>query len=452
LAFLVGGPDTAALNAGGGLMMAMPYSPLSFEQYVDALTGGPADSPAGDALQRELSVAAMATGTAGAGWFGLESKTTGSKTLGARLAEVLHLKLMALLGAVTVVRGAVQATQVPLLNVGASSFRVRCGEGHVAVPLWWTARVSLVQPAEAVELPLPTTQAKYYVAGRGGGMSIYSPGTAGRAAQGRGWLRLRNVVTETAGGVVLEGTLATQERIQAGSNDLLWLRFGVGPSRLDLYAVVDSQQAMAAGEIRIRTQPSDLPAEVVSRLKTALGVPIQDVNFEMVPLLSTPCDMYALAVLAVRTLLVDGKRPLPMALDDMLSLAVQSGRGAGEGVDLAHRIGIAFETDSRFVESLGPHRLLFDCDSSKEAFEAIPPRLWYKTLACVVRMFTGLGPDAICRDFGDAPPGGIQKVFDPVLADMYSLLVGCRTLIVSDQALRQELRGVINGCLATVRR
>ncbi|MFZ4575379.1 MAG: hypothetical protein ACOYN0_13350 [Phycisphaerales bacterium] len=446
LSALGAGSDVAPLNAGGGLMMVAPYAPLSYEQYVDALTGGPTDTPAGDALQRLLAQASTAGGADGGGWLMM-----GSPSGSTRLVETLHLKLMAFTGAVAAVRAALLGTQTPLLNVTASSFRVRMAEGAGVAPLWWTARTCLVQPGESVELPIPATQAKYYVGGRSGNVSIYSAGTAGRSAQGRGWLRLRNV-TGDMNGAILEGTLATQERVQAGANDLLWLRFGVGATRVDLYAVVDAQQAMAAGEIRIRTLPHALNPDIVTRLRSALGVPIQDVSFEMVPLLSSPCDMYALAVLGVRTLLVDGTRPLPVALDDMLSLAMQAGRGAGEGRDLADRIGDAMKADARFVESLGAHRLLHGGNGSEEAFAAIPPRLWYRALAAVIRMFSGLGPDSLCRDYGDAPPGGIHKIFDPVMTELYALLVACRSLIVPDAAQRVELRGVVNECLRSVKR
>jgi len=437
--------DAAPFNPSGGLMMVQPYCPISYEQYIDAITGGPSDTPAGDSLQKMLSGATTSAGGKAGGWLML-----GGTGIAGRLVEALHLKLMALANAVSAVRASVMASQTPMLNLSVNSFRVRVAEGTEIIPLWWTARVALCTPGEAVELPLTGTAAKYYLPGQSGGLSIYSPASAGRVVQGRGWLRLRNVLSEGEG-VILEGTLATQERLQAGANDLLWLRFGVGATRVDVYAVVDSQQAMAAGELRIRTVPQALYPEVVTRLKAALGVPIQDVSFEMVPLLSTPCDLYALGVLGVRTLLTDGKRRLPDALDVFMSLAFEAGRGAGEGLDLARRVGQAFEADKRFVESLGPQRLLFDCGDPSEAFEAIPPALWHRTLAMMIRMFTGLGPDSICRDFGDAPAGGVHKVLDPVLSDLYALVVSCRSLIVSDHSVRSELRDVVSGCLSGTR-
>ena len=437
--------DCVALNPAGGLMMVLPYAPMSYEQYVDALTGGAGDSPAGGELQKLLTAATVAGGAERGGWLMLTSNGRESK-----LVETLHLKLMAFAGAVAAVRGTLQSTQTPLLTLSAQSFRVKTADGPGIAPLWWTARVGLVQPGESVELPVPGTDVKYYLGGRPSAVTIYAPATIGRQSRGTGWIRLRSV-TPGSQGVVLEGTLTTQERVTPGTNDLVWMRFTVGVEKLDIYAMIDASQAMAAGEVRFRTSPHALSDDAFAELKGALGAPIQDVAFELVPLVSSPCDMYALGVLAVRTLIADGRRPLPAALDEVLSLAGQAASLASDGGDLVSRIGTIMASDARFAEALGPHRLLFDSQTVAETFEIIPPALWNRVLAMIVRMLTGVGADAICRDFGDAPQGGIHKIFDAVSSDLYALLVACRSLIVPDHAQRNELRSVVTGCLATVR-
>jgi len=448
----VGAPgEAAALNGGGGLMMVRRYCPLSYEQFVDAITGVDGEAGPGDALLSNIAATAVAL-PAGGKAVGEARTSNGWLMLGAmgssgRLVEALHLKLMVFAQAVAAVRAATSAGQMPMLNVAAHSFRIRLGEGAGTVPLWWTAQTELVEPGEGIELPIEGTQAKYYLAGRGGGLTIYAPAGIGRTTQGKGWLRLRNVVAD-AGGTILEGTLSTQERIVPGRNDLLWLRFAVGATRVDLYATVDAQGAMGAGEIRIRTIPQRLNEGVVAQINSALGVPIPEVNFEMVPLLSTPCDLYALGVLAVRTLLVGGKRALPVALDELLSLAFQASKQAESGEDLATRLMTVFESDKRWAAALGPQALVVEAADANEAFVAIPPRLWFSTLAMVIRMFTGLSADSSCRDYGDAPGGGVHKVFDGVLDELYALLTACRSLIVSDYSLNAEVRGVVQECLA----
>ncbi len=445
---------TTAFNPGGGLMMALSYCPLGYEQFTDALTGSPVEAAAGgDGLVRLLAVAAGLGASPSAskgGWLGLSSVDASG-----RLVESLHLKLAALAQAVGTVRAYTSATQAPMLNITANSFRVRMGEGSGALPLWWTARTALVEPGEAVELPLEGTSERYFMSGRAGNVSAYSPSAQLRTVSGKGWLRLRNVLLAggTGGadnGTILEGTLSTQDRIESGRNDLLWMRFSLGGVRLDSYAVVDAQSAMGRGELRVRTVAQEFAPAVVERLKAALGAPIQDVSFEVVPLLSTPCDMYALGVLGVRTLLVEGGRTLPVALDELLSLGRElSQTEAGE---LLMKMESLFNEDPRWAESLGPQRLLHDVKDSGFAFEAIPKRLWMCVLLSLMKMFTGLFPFSRCKDLGDAPSGGAHRIFDPVLEELHGLMVACRTLIVADFALNREVRGVLDGCLAQVRR
>jgi hypothetical protein len=446
----VGSPsEVVPVNGGGGLMMVRPFAPLSYEQYVDAITGIEGESGPADKLLESIAHGAMGgsggPGRAG-GWLNISPAGTH-----ARLIESLHLKLMLLAGAVAAVRSTIADSQVPMLNITARSFRVRLAGGAATLPLWWTARAELAEPGDAVELPIEGTSAKYYLTPTGGALSVYTPAAMGRTTSGKGGLRLRNVISES-NGTILEGTLSTQDRLTPGSNDLLWLRTTVGQTRVDLYAVIDAKEAMASGELRVRTIQQRLPEDVTARLKSALGVPIPDVSFELVPLISSPCDLYAMGVLAVRTLLTGPGHPLPVALDEMLSLAAEAGRAAESGGDLPSRLMKVFESDPRWAATLGPQRLLAGIADADEAFLALPPRLWFGTLAMVIRMFTGMSPDSRCRDLGDAPPGGIHRVFDGVLDDLYALLTAVRSLIVSDQGLSADVRDVVNECLRAARR
>jgi hypothetical protein len=449
-------PGTLGLNPGGGLMLALRYAPLSYEQFVDTVSGLESDAGPAEAVLK--SIAAGASGfsagtrgtmsgphanmTPGTGWLMLASSDRSG-----RLVESLHLKLMAFAGAAAGARASIAATQAPMLNITASSFRVSLGEAFGATPILWGNKVSLVEPGEGMEMPVEGTDLKYFVAGRGAGMSMYSPASVSQQVQGKGWLRLRNIVTEGPGGTVLEGTLQTQERVMPGKNDLLWLRFGLGPVRVDQYATIDMKGSMAPGEVRIRTIPTRLKDDVAARLKQALGVPIPEVHFGILPMLSSACDLYSMGVLGVRTLLVGAKSPLPVSLDELMTLAGLAANSAGDGEELWVRISRAFESEKRWAANLGPQLLLTDCADAAEAFEAIPPQLWYQTLAAIIRCFTGLGPDSRCKDFGDAPTGAQQKVFDGLLDDLYALLTACRTLIVSDFALNSEIRGVVKECM-----
>lgn len=454
------GPGVVGLNPGGGLMMAQRLAPLGYEQFIDALAGLETDAGPADGLLKTIASAAggMSQGTRGtmagpqtlvapgAGWLMLApSDRTG------HMVEALHIKLMVLAGAAAAVRASIAQTQAPMLNIAASSFRISLGDAFGAAPLLWSNKVSLVHPGDGMEMPVEGTDLKYFVTGRSAPMSMYSPAGVSQQMQGKGWLRLRNVVTDGPGGVVLEGTLQTQERVMPGKNDLLWLRYGLGPVRIDQYATVDAKGSMAPGEVRIRTIPTRMKDDVAARLKQALGVPIPEVQFGILPMLSSACDLYSLGVLGVRTLLVGNKSPLPVSLDELMTLAGIAAADASSGEELWARIERAFNAEKRWASSLGPQLLFSECETAAEAFEVIPPALWYRVLAALIRCFTGLGPDSRCKDFGDAPAGGQHKVFDGLLDDLYALLTACRTLIVADFALNNEIRGVVKECMGQQR-
>src|SRR5205823_6479862 len=161
--------------------------------------------------------------------------------------------------------------------------------------------------------------------------------------------------------------------------------------------------ALAKGETRFRTVPQMLSDSIRDVLEQSAGASISNASFEILPLLSSPCDMYALGVLAVRVLLVDDENTLPVALDEMLSLARQVAIEHKPEVTLGKRLQAIIERDQRWAASLGPHRLIREESIRKSAARIVPADLWWETIGVIVRLFPGIGPDSFCRDFGDAP-------------------------------------------------
>jgi hypothetical protein len=82
-----------------------------------------------------------------------------------------------------------------------------------------------------------------------------------------------------------------------------------------------------------------------------------------------------------------------------------------------------------------------------EAMDLIPAEVWFDVLAAVVRLFPGMGPDSLARDYGDAPQGGIHKVFDPVVEALDDLVLRTRSLIVIDWRYNREVHAVVRKCL-----
>jgi hypothetical protein len=200
---------------------------------------------------------------------------------------------------------------------------------------------------------------------------------------------------------------------------------------------------MATGEWRFRTVARDMAEAKRVPLGEAEGVPISEVPFRVIRLLSSPCDLYALAVMALRILLVDGTNSLPTVLDETLSLLRQSEAEEDASAEMVDRISAVFSSDPRWLDTLGPHHLTSDDITADEALGLIPPDLWWPVLAVVLRMFPGPGPHRECRDYGDAPQGGLHRVFENTLADLQRLIRRTRNLIVTDWNANREITAVL---------
>ncbi|MEE9129643.1 MAG: hypothetical protein V3T84_06455 [Phycisphaerales bacterium] len=430
-------------NPRCGLLLVRRYSPVRLETYVDILGGGSwsgvfhgeNELDLGGPL-RALSQRTMHQRLADGH---LHVAGRGSSV---RVLEVLHLKLRLLVDLVTSVREFVSRTQEPLLNLRADSFQIQLGDPAVGLPFLWTTTVRLADPGHAVPLPVEGSDLQYYLRGDEG-TSIYWPESGKSTFRQRASIRIRQVIEEADGRIVVDGTLYTDEPIQLAHSDLLWFRVQLDRDSADLYAHAVGDRAIAEGELRFRTVPQDVGEDRQSALRSLEGIPMDDIPFEVVPFLSTPFDMFSLGVLAVQSLLVDTQQRLPVALDEVLSLARQVAHEFDEQSPLPGRVERIVSKEPKWLEQLGPHRLVREELGLVEALDLVPPQLWYQTLALIVQMFPGIGPDSLCRDLGDAPAGGLHKVFDPIVSELEDLLRRSRSLIVVDWAANREIHGVI---------
>ncbi len=436
-------------NALGGLMMVRTHSPVGYATYADLLGGADWEGPlhGRSPLVLDEAINAVSRDTAAAGADGL--RFLGPQGKAGRMAEALHLKLRLFADAVAQTRSAVAELRRPILSVTADSFQVRVGPVGQGLPLLWTARAVLADPGDAVELKIAGSDERYFLPGSGAGMSIYRSASAtGQALRGAAAVRIRQVMDEAAGAVVLEGTFGTQERMEVTGNDLVWIRLQAGAGRVDAYVHLEQESALATGEWRFRSIRQRFDAPTVAALRSAEGVPLSDVMFDVVPQMSSPCDLYSLGVLGVRTLLVNAKTSLPIALDEILSLARQLAEGDDASTPLADRIGEIFAGDSRWAESIGPRRLVAEEIDPAAAFAMIPAELWYQALAALVGMFVGVGADSECSDFADTGGGPLQSVFDRASAELDALLVRTRSLILIDWRHNRQVHAAIRKHLA----
>jgi hypothetical protein len=430
-------------NTEAGLMLIKRHDPIDLETYINILSGAPWDG-----LKHGRSILDFGehinalrkdeTNLSREGRLFLETQGRYG-----RLVETLHLKLQLLADIVSSTHGMVYNLQRPLLNLCPESWRIKLGEVGLGLPFLWTAKVVLGDPGDAIPLATKCSDLHYYLPSPAAGTSIYRPFVSSLPTKGRASVRMRRIFSEATDTTVVEGTFTTQERLDIASHDLVWLRINLACGDIDLYAHLESDSAMAAGEWRFRTVAQNIKEAIVSDLKAAEGIPMPEIPFEITPFLSSPCDLYSLAVLAIRILLVDNTNNLPVALDEILSLMRQIEADYDDSTGLEKRISDIFNKNKRWLESLGPHHLTFDEVSPDEAFGIIPSELWWATLAIILRMFSGLGPDSECRDYGDAQPGGLHKVFERTIGDLDHLILRTRSLIVSDWESNQEISAVI---------
>ena len=432
-----------SLNPGAGLMLVKKHHPIGLEAFADILSGA-----AWDGLKHGRSVLDLGEQLNALRKDEAVLTADGRLFLEAhgqcgRLVETFHLKLRLLADIVSSVHSMVYHLQRPLLNICPDNWQVKLGEPGRGLPFLWTARAVLSDPGDAIPLAIESSDLQYYLPALESGTSIYRPLVTSLPTKGRASVRIRQVLPDTSDTTAIEGTFTTQERIDMARNDLVGFRLNLACGQVNLYAHLEADSAMAPGEWRFRTVAQNKDDTEVSDLRAAEGVPIPDVPFEIIPLLSSPCDLYSLAVIAVRILLVDTTNSLPVVLDETLSLPRQIGVDYDESTSLEMRISDVFNKDERWLESLGPHHLTFDKITSDEAFSLIPSELWWTTLAIILRMFPGLGPDTECKDYGDAQQGGLHKVFERTLTDLDNLILRTRSLIVADWKSNQEISGVI---------
>lgn len=441
-------PSLFPFNPNGGFLLVRSFCPLRLVDFADLLAGrswpgfasggvsfdfGGAYSQLGDAdtlVQRGAHLFAGRDGGAG------------------QLREVFHLKVNLIFQCLSQTRDAVRCLQLPLLNLGADSFRIRLSPTGTGLPFFWTARVELTESSAAVALPIATSESRYFIPPAVPGPSIYRPQNLSALSYGEGVFRIRKVLPPVPEGSCIEATLATDERLKIAGNDLIHIRLGLPIGRVDLYGYADESEALAKGETRIRTLPQKLSDNVLYALDQASGTPVRNARFEVLPVLASPCDLYAVGVLSARILLADEENTLPIAVDQVLSLAHQVAAKYAEESPFSVRLGAAVNEDPRWGLALGPHRVTARPEMREMASRVIPAELWWETLGIILRLFPGTGPDSFCRDFGDAPSLALDAIFEKPLAELELIQLRTRSLVVTDWDQNNEILEAIDAVMA----
>jgi hypothetical protein len=438
-------------NPWCGHLMVRNFAPLSLEAHLDILGGVPWKGVEHgekffrpDGVYRTLQNADIVQR-------GDAHLFLSKRGKAAQLVETFYLKLDLLAQALRLVRDVTQVEQRPFLNLSAESFRVTLADVSPTLPFLWTARLVPAVPGSAIALPPPVTGPAYFLSPDLNSASIYRPEVAQRMVKGAATVTIWQVNSHDDGGISLKGTLVTHEQVEATPNDLLCIGLIFAPGRVDVMANF-LDRAAGQTERHFVTQPQKFSEALGMALRSAEGVSFPNVEFETLPSVSSPCDLYSLGVLGIRALLVNETYALPVALNDFFTLAQACVDEAQTGTDLRERIRATTSSDARWVAALGPQRVLApNAISVEDATASLPLDVWWDAMAILIRCFSGKTPDALRADPGDAPPGALESVFQPVIDDLDQLLATVRSVLFLDARSASELNAFAQAALDQLR-
>ena len=439
----------AIFNPQAGFVRVIRHVPLNLDDYLQILEGQPWQESG------QLAGAGFHSGHYAslqewsANPSGLPFLLHGDAILTDRLNEVFFLKLSALLDAFKEVRLLVKSRQLPLLNLSLASFNICLPETGGQFPALWAARCRLARVGQAYPLKIKSTQQKYFIRLGRVEPSPFLPEGMGAHSFGIGNIQIRNVITETDG-IVLEGTLVAEDYLGLDPHDLLWFKLPLAEERLDFYAHVYKSDTAGPREARFRTVPARLPDAIVASLKRTAGTRFPKSPYEIWPLLSSPCDLYSLGILAVRILLAHGQSDLPVLLDEISSLARRLGDAARDQVDYPSVLKELVAKDPKLQDLTSPHSLIAGQVSPAQARAAISMELWLETITWLLRLFPGTGPSSFCKDFGDVTPLALETVFDVPIQQLETLLLRLRSILAPSLSENEEILGVILEQLKTL--
>jgi len=196
-------------------------------------------------------------------------------------------------------------------------------------------------------------------------------------------------------------------------------------------------------EVRFRTVPSKLSESVVAGLKRASGSVFQKSPYEVWPLLSSPCDLYSLGIIAVRILLANARTNLPVVIDEILSLARRLGKEPAGEDQLLPKLKSLVEHEAGLLDLVSPHSLLDrDCPPPL-ARTQMDMELWLETICLLARMFPGAGSHSYCSSLGDVSPLALETVFDQPLQELEALVQRLRSLLTPSLSSNEEIASLL---------
>ena len=435
----------AVFNPHAGLIRVARFHPLALEDHLQILEGRPWSGilPGRTEVLPYLHNGLYAgLQTWSASPRGISFLLHGTGTAADQLTEIFFLKLALLRDMFKEVRSYVNAQQLPLLNLSPSSFHVGLQKTGDQFPMLWTAKCVLVKPGQAHPLKIKSTAQRYFVRLGRIEPSPFLPEGLGAHSFGVGSVRIRNVLAE-ADGAVIEGTLVAEDYLALDAHDLLWFKLPLAEERLEFYAHVYTSEITGPKEARFKTVPTRLSEPVVASLKRASGSVFQKSPYEVWPLLSSPCDLYSLGIMAIRVLLANGQSNLPVIIDEVLSLARHLGKEPTEEDQLLPKLKALLEHEPKLLDLVSPHSLIERDCAPAQARTQMDMDLWLETICLLVRLFPGTGTHSYCASFGGVSPLALETVFDRPIQELETLVLRLRSVLTPSLSANQEIASLL---------
>ena len=179
----------------------------------------------------------------------------------------------------------------------------------------------------------------------------------------------------------------------------------------------------------------------MAALKGIVGTVFPRSPYEIWPLLSSPCDLFSLGVLAVRILLANHQSNLPVILDEVLSLSRRLGENAKPGDDLVKKLAALMEKDKHLAALLSPGALMGTVQPGVLGKAAAD--LWLETMTLILSFFPGTGPHSFCKNFGDVSPLALENIFDRPIQELESLVWRLRSVLVPSLTDNEEIADIL---------
>jgi len=438
-------PAWLALNPQAAPMAARTHALLDFEDYADLL-GGATVAEIG-ARKRECEAQLLSALLAPEG---RETRRHGLLLDWNNPAEVFYLKLRLLCQTGRALLTHLRETQAPLLNLDPASFGVfLAGPGEL--PWSWTTVCELVRPGRAVPLPIQGTGVERFIGSGNAGAPGYCP--AGLESRDHNVTILLRDVKVERDRVSLEVTIKTKSPVHVSASDWVCFRLSSGRVTGDFYGTVSS--AEEGRELRLWTLPrpmSPRESEELCGVKTNKYNRFERCWCQLIPALSSPYDLYSLAVLGGRALLChhDGEAE-GNSLGEVVDALESLGREVGEKLPAeADWRAIVTAVENRLRQEpkdprLTQEHLLGWLPDRGAGANWLPASLWAETLAVLLRLMPGLPAISQCEDYGQAASGQLHVPLEQPLAELESLCARARSLVFSDWNANREMRSVLEG-------